>query len=281
MNKIALLLISLFTLNFANAQFEFDPGSFIDKLIGPVESDRPGQALNPVTAGILAVQLQTGFSYSSKNDDKLYKYQHYYVPTNLRFGLTRKWEFNTSFYYLNQQMMDTVATTKTSGFLSPEVGIRYAFMSGDRWKPYLALQSNLSFLSHKGDFQQQQYGCSFILATSNRFDIMSINTNFGIRFTGDASRQPTYPWVLNFGWMLGDKVGTFIEGFGEFRNMNLNVDGGFSYVPIRSLQLDVFGGLLNIEDEYNRWFAEIGVTYNFSFLKVLANKKAKEMMNKM
>ena len=261
-----------------NAQFDIDPGSFIDALVGSVESDRPGQALNPTTCGVAAIQLQTGFSYESYNNDKVSKYSHYYVPTNLRFGFTKKWELNTSFYYLNSNYMDTLIDLNSNGFLSPEIGVRYAFMTGKRWKPYLALQANASILSHRGDFQQTHWGSSFYLATSNRFSKMSINTNFGCVFPGNGDMNPNFPWVFNMGWMIGKKFGTFIEGFGEFRLFEVSFDAGFSYVPISDLQIDLFGGMKDLTNQTNRWFAEIGVTYRLSFLKIVGKKKAKEFM---
>src|SRR5690606_11628800 len=82
------------------AQFNIDPGKIIDKMVGPCESDRPGQALNAKTAGLLAIQLQTGFNYG-RVDDTFWSSRTLYVPVNLRFGITKKWEFNTSFSYLN------------------------------------------------------------------------------------------------------------------------------------------------------------------------------------
>ena len=259
-------------------QFEFDANEFIDKLVGSVESDRPGQALNATTCGIAAIQIQTGFNYESVNNDKVWKYSHNYVPTTLRFGFTKKWELNTSFYYLNASYMDTLVDINSKGFLSPEIGIRYAFLSGKGWKPYLALQANASILSHRGDFQQQQWGSSFYLVTSNRFSKMSVNTNFGCVFPGDGNAQPTFPWVFNMGWMLGKKLGTFIEGFGEFRNLTVSFDAGFSYLATSDLQIDLFGGMMNLTNETNRWFAELGITYRLSIFKIMAKKKAKEFM---
>lgn len=276
MKKILFAL--LFTPFVGIAQFDIDPNKFIDKMVGTVESDRPGQALNATTCGIAAIQIQTGFNYESVNNDKISKYSHYYVPTSLRFGFTKKWELNTSFYYLNSSFMDTLVDFNAKGFLSPEIGIRYALMVGDGWKPYLALQANTSILSHRGDYQQQTWGSSFYLVTSNRFSKMSVNTNFGLVFPGDGATQPTYPWVLNLGWMLGKKVGTFIEGFGEFKSMTVSFDAGFSYVPISDLQIDLFGGMKNLTNETNRWFAEIGFTYRLSIFKIIAKKKAKEFM---
>lgn len=276
------LLIILFistTAISSSAQFDFDPEKFINALVGPLESDRPGQAINPNTAGVMALQLQTGFNYGSRRND-FFNYRAYHVPVDLRFGITKKWELNTSFDYLNQhaKYVSFISDITTAGFLSPEIGMRYAFLSGSRWKPFLALQANMSFLSHNGDYQQQQMGSSFYLVSSNRFKSFSVNTNFGIVLPGDGDFNLTFPWVVNFGWSLGEKFSAFVEGFGEFNNKSLNWDAGFSYLVINDLQLDLFGGMYNIIDHQDFWFAEFGITYRFSFFKMIARKKAQEMM---
>lgn len=281
MKKLLLFLTLFCSLNVSFGQFDFDPGAIIDKLFGPIDSDRPGQAMSPTTAGIIAIQLQTGYSYSQYNIDKIEKYQHSFVPTQLRFGLTKKWELNTSFSYMNEQFMDTLVDVRTSGFRSPEIGIRYAFLKGDGWKPYMALQSSASILSHKGDYTQNQWGSVFTLATSNRWDVVSFNTNFGVRFLGDGNMQPVFPWVGNFGFNMGKKWTSFVEGFGDFRDGSISADAGITYTPINSLQIDLFGGMYDLTSGNNQWFAELGVSYRFSFLKMIAKKKAKEFMNGM
>ena len=279
MKRTIVFFILALSLSNSHAQFDIDPGAIIDGLIGNIESDRPGQALNAKTAGLGAIQIQTGFNYRRLTGVSDWNMINYLVPTTLRFSFTKKWELNTSFSYNNNRWNTIAGPNETSGFLSPDIGVRYAFLKGDGWKPYLALQSNLSILSHKGDYQQQNFGSSFYLVTSNRFESMSVNTNFGLVFGGSGSGTPTYPWVLNFGWMLGDKVGTFVEGFGEFSTQILSWDAGFSYVPFSDLQIDLFGGMMNVVNQQNLWFAEIGLSYRFSLFKVIAKKKASEMMN--
>jgi hypothetical protein len=245
--KSFFILSLLVTIN-ASAQFNINPDKIIEKLTKPIQSDRPGQALNAQTAGFAAIQIQTGFNYSQNNIGADNNFTNYYIPTSLRFSFTRKWELNTSFFYNHNKWSNIAGETTTSGFLSPEIGLRYAFMKGDGWKPFMALQSNLSFRSRNGDYQQQETGSSFFLVTSNRFDVVSINTNLGVRFQGTGNMDPVVPYVLNFGFNMGSKWTAFIEGFGQFSTSGLdptiNADAGVSYRPIKLLQLDLFGGWL-------------------------------------
>lgn len=276
-NLLTVFILLFFALS-SQAQFDINPKDILDKLFGPIESDRPGKALSASTSGIMTIQLQTGFNYEYKNVDKIYRHQYYQAPTNLRLGLTKKWELNSSFTFAKENSMDTVLNYAYSGFKSPEIGIRYAFLKGSGWKPFMALQSNLSFLSHKGDYYQQKYGSSFYLISSNQFDAVSINLNGGIRFKGDSNKKPEFPWVINLGFNMGDKWNAFIEGFGEFTTQRHAFDAGFAFRPIPDLQFDVSGGWLNGFSSSPHYFIDAGISYKFSFLKMIINKKTSEMM---
>ncbi|MCB9224015.1 MAG: hypothetical protein R2780_06565 [Crocinitomicaceae bacterium] len=278
-----LSLLVLFLISFSvYAQFNFDVDKILEKLISPIQSDRPGQAFNPTTCGIAAIQIQSGFSYSRYNSGIDSNWKNYYIPTTIRLGFTRKWEFNSSFYYNYNNWSTFAGPVKSSGFQSPEIGIRYAFMKGDGWKPFMALQSNLSFLSHRGDYQQQQFGSSFLLSTSNRFNVLSINTNIGIKFLGTGNMNPVIPYVVNFGFNLGEKWSMFAEGFGQFSTSGIaptiNTDAGLAFTPTKLIQLDLFGGWLGgfSSGATEHWFVELGVSYKISLMKYFAKKKIEE-----
>jgi hypothetical protein len=270
----------------SNAQFDFDPNKMIDNLIGPINSDRPGQCLNAKTAGLLAIQVQTGFKYARTDLAANVNFRSLYVPTNIRIGLTNKWELNTSFYYLNTRTGDfdgSLPLFENKGFISPELGLRRVLLQGDGWKPFLTLQANMIFRAQNSVFAQQQMGSSFYLITSNRFDAVSVNTNLGVRFPGNGLMEPSYNWVLNFGIPAGKYLHFFVEGFGsfnhDFSSSALNADAGISVIPFNDLQIDIFGGMYNLTNTQNYWFIEAGLSYRFSFFKMLAKKKADQFMN--
>jgi hypothetical protein len=288
MNKIfVIILLSFLGNKLVYSQFNFDPAGLIDQLGGDLNTDRPGQALNAKTCGMLAFQIQTGLNYENFVAGIDNSASTYFVPTNLRFGITNKIELNTSFYYLSSNSVTLAGPNKTNGFTSPEIGIRYAFMKGERWKPSMALQSNMSFSSKKGAFQQDKLGSSFYLATSNSFRKISLNTNLGIAFLGDGELKPNYSYVLNLGFKLSDKWGAFVEGFGLLNslqnddNRGLKGDAGFSFAPIKYLQFDVFGGWLAELSSNEHWFIEAGVSWKFSFIKYMAKKKYEQIKDKL
>ena len=263
--KKLILYFCLCLLSFSTfGQLEFDKDEFLKNVIGTIESDRPGQALNATTCGVLAFQIQTGFNYTRLINPFGGNSRNQSVPTNVRFGLSDVWELNTSFSFQNQNLYNGLDhPINSNGFPSPNIGIRAAFLKGENWKPFLAIQANLSVPSSRGTFMQPKFGSSFYLVTSNRFEHISVNTTVGVLFGGNGGGISDYPYVLNIGTMITKKIGTFVEAFGSMNNQTLNVDGGFSFLATSNLQLDIFGGWL----EGKNWFAEAGISWRLSLFQ--------------
>jgi len=264
--------IALVAFSLGHAQ-KLDVNGFIDALGGSINSDRPGQCLNAQTAGAMTVQLQSGFNFSryqiNLGSTFLGNHNRINIPVDIRFGLLPKLELNTSFSYTHRSYSENLMIPSRSGFPSPNLGARYEVLRGDGIKPQLALQANLSFLSHNGTFQQNNFGSSFYAITSNRFNNFTVNTNLGMVFTGSGNNSPIYTYVLNFGYNVSDKLGVFVEGFGRFNNFSYSLDAGMAYLVNNNLQIDAFGGWLGDRD----WFAEVGVSWRYNFLKAMAKKK--------
>lgn len=267
MKKFLLIFcLSLGSLSFA--QFEFDKDLLLKNLIGTIESDRPGQALNATTCGILAIQVQSGFNYTNLDFPLAGTSKNMSVPTNIRFGISKMWELNTSFSYQNENLDFGFGQVTIDGFPSPEIGLRCAFLKGNKWKPFLALQANMRLPSNKGAYTQSQMGSSFYLVTSNRFEHISVNATVGMLYNGFGGNAPNYPYVLNIGSMLTDNLGAFVEVFGNFNTDGIALDGGFSYLIGNNFQLDLFGGWLGDTS----WFGEIGFSWRYSFFQNIMKK---------
>ncbi len=277
MKKIfTLVLIGASSISFS--QFDFNPKDLLKVLSGTMESDRPGQALNARTCGILTAQIQTGGNFQRWNVGPDNSMNIFSTPTQIRFGLFPKFEINTSFSFVNVNQSTFIGPITTSGFPSPNLGARYTVLEGDGLRPFVGVQASMSFPSSRGTYQQPQLGSSFYLITSNRFDKFSVNTNVGAVFGGGGSGQVAVPYVFNLGFSLNDKWGAFIEAFGSLRNPTLAVDGGFSFLALPTLQLDAFGGWFASSAVSNNFFVELGLTWKYSFLEMIAKKKLNEML---
>jgi hypothetical protein len=283
MKKIVLAFALIFGGLNVSAQFDFNPKDLLKILGGGMESDRPGQALNAKTCGILTAQIQTGGSYFSWNLGLDTPGKNFSTPTQIRLGLSPNFELNTSFSFVHNSVMGFWGPSKTNGFPSPHLGARYSFLKGDRWKPFMALQANMSFPSSRGTYQQPKMGSSFYLITSNRFDILSINTNVGAFFGGSGigADQVSIPYVLNLGFSLSKKWSAFGEVYGELRSQSWALDGGVGFLVLPTLQLDLLGGWNASFFTNNNLFVELGVTWKYSFLQMIAKKKIDQMLGGM
>lgn len=273
-----LIVVIIVSLPFiSSAQFDFNPADIVEMIGGNMETDRPGQAMNPKSCGIMTFQLQTGGSFARTTFNPNGYINSIATPTQLKFGITGKLEFNTSFSYNHSNYDDGFFQFKFGGFPSPSFNLRYTLISGDRWKPIVGLQAGFSPSSSRGSFQQPNFGSSYFILTSNRFENLSVNTNFGLAFGGYGNNDLSaysLPYVLNVGYTINSKWSAFVEAFGNLRGSNLNLDGGIAYAATKSLQLDAYGGWLG----GNSWFAEIGLTWKYSFLKAMAKKKMNEIL---
>jgi hypothetical protein len=275
--RIIALFIIAFTPLLSNAQFDFNPDDLVEMLGGTMETDRPGQAMNPRSCGIMTLQLQTGGSFARSTFDPNTSTNSISIPTQLKLGLTAKLEFNSSFSFLHSTYQVDSLKQKFNGFPSPSFNLRYTILSGNRWKPYIGIQAGFSPSSTRGTIMQPNFGSSYHLLTSNRFENISINTNIGLSYGGYGNGDLSFysiPYVFNLGYTINSKWSAFAEAFGNLRGTSLALDGGFAYAPSSTLQLDAYGGWLG----GNSWFAEIGVTWKYSFLKALAKKKINEIL---
>ncbi len=279
MRKIHLLFLSiLFTGTSVSAQ-DIGIGEIMSMLGGGLDSDRPGQAMTPNSAGILAFQVQSGLNYERFSSSN-FSYNFTSSQTRIRLGLSPRLELNTSFEYTKHRYFLFGTENAFCGFTSPEIGLRYKFMKGKEWVPSVALQANLSFASDQGDFTQNQSGSSFYLLTRQSVKNFSITTNLGMKYHGNGLKEPKFLYVLNLGYQFSSKFSAFIEGFGSFSDQTLFADLGFAYRPMEYLQFDIAGGWLG-QDNFSdpNWFIDVGFTWKLSVIKILAKKKMANMKN--
>ena len=279
MVRIATLTFALFLGIYAQAQFNFNTDKFIDNLIGDVRSDRPGNSMSALTCGFVTLQVQSGYRFQRWNDplfDGSYT-NRMFVPTDIKIGLSNNLEINTTFTHESFKAYDaTFDNTVSDGSMnSPLLGVRYSFLKGRKWVPTMALQSRVKF--RRESMGQNNYGAEFILATLNDFGKLDILMNFGLVYPGFGN-GPVFPAIFNVSYNLG-KTTIFAEGNYEFQWGEHVVDAGLSVNIGRDFVLDFYGGVID-GFSADHWFAEAGFTYRFSFMKMMAKKKADEFFKK-
>ncbi|MFQ5791752.1 MAG: transporter, partial [Acidobacteriota bacterium] len=101
-------------------------------------------------------------------------------------------------------------------------------------------------------------------------DRVGISSNVGIAWTsipGQTERNQTLAdliYTLSFGFALTERVGAFAESFGsvaldEAGASEHLMDGGFTFLVLDNLQLDVSGGFSLRAAGLEKWFVGAGL----------------------
>lgn len=91
---------------------------------------------------------------------------------------------------------------------------------------------------------------------------LDLGYNLGYNYSGHGRGDLTYSVALGIG--LSEKIGMYLETYGEysdFRQINLNYDGGFTYLLKKNLQLDFSLGI-GINQKMN--YFSLGFSWNIN-----------------
>jgi hypothetical protein len=103
-----------------------------------------------------------------------------------------------------------------------------------------------------------------IVTGQNITSKIGFTTNFGFNWDGNSA-SPTAFYILNLGYSINDKWGIFIENYGTESNNKINskFDGGVAFLANNNLQLDLFGGYDQADNNFNDWFVSVGFSWRF------------------
>lgn len=113
-------------------------------------------------------------------------------------------------------------------------------------------------------YQRESVGYRFIITTGNKInESFSFTTNWIITHSGNND-QVNYGYVLNLSYVITDKIGAFMELYGNLNNFNADIDMGISYLLNDDLQLDTSFGLQG-EKNVSNWFVDAGISWRFDW----------------
>lgn len=206
---------------------------------GALVTDRPDVAESSRTVGSGTFQVEVGADISEPTKDE----RAVVFPLKLRQGISPNFEFHieTDTFQISQD---------GSGLTAPEIGSKWHIGDGERWS--LGLLTALSIPLN--DTQ----GYVFAPTVAMDFDLgrgIGLGTNVGAtifvspRETGADNAR--FAASLGKGW--SDKLGTYIEGFGEVTfsgTLTVATDFGFTYKFTDNIQVDAYGrqGLYQRDD---------------------------------
>ncbi|MBB3697662.1 transporter [Flammeovirga yaeyamensis] len=234
-------------------------------------TDRPGLTFSPNTLGKKVLQVQTGLNTTNNNQTSPdLEVQSFLSTSFLRYGLSDKFDIEAMIDFRNDQINinnQQVDSLDLSGVSNTQLGFRYNYTQNDGWVPAIGFQGRLMLRAVSKDYERPNVGMVFNIMTSNQINNwLSFNMNIGAVLPRRNEVDYSLPSTFNFGISISEKWGTFIELFGNLNDFEPGFDTGLSYYVNNNLMLDLGGGYTPT-DNIDTWFAEIGLSYRYSWRK--------------
>ena len=229
-------------------------------------TDRPDQTESPNTLNKGYLQIESGY-LSLKDRETNNKITQTLIPTNLfRYGLTNNIELRLLAQFENQKSYKP----KISGISDIELGVKLKILKKENINNEISFLSTLIIPSASNGLSINSFGISNRMIFSHKLsEKTGLGYNLGYDYFGIGRGNLTY--TLAIGTSLTEKLGFFMEPFGEINDLNnliLNFDSGFTYLVKDNLQLDFSFGT-GINNKMN--FFSFGISWLI--------KKRKEVNN--
>ncbi len=230
-----------------------------------IRTGRPGQAIGGFVLGKSVMQIQSGYQFN-QIDSEASKMRSTIYSTVLRFGVSERIEFSGLVDWQTDKLDLDTLTTYVGGISNTQIGGRINLTENKGWVPTIGLQGRVLFKSQSEPYLRENIGGKFILATGNSLsDKLSLGTNWGITWTGNQPKPVAF-YIINLSYNISQKVGTFVELYGNLNEFTTNFDAGFSYLVNKDFQLDASAGWQGRNDVSN-WFIDFGVSWRVDWRK--------------
>jgi hypothetical protein len=208
----------------------------LNKVIDAQEivTDRPDQTESSTTVPSKSFQMEMGFGSGNYNSERLSLF-----PTALfRYGLFKSIELR----FVEQLAgINNKTNSETEFGLSDiELGIKLQVLKKEDINTEIAFISHLIIPTGSSELTHKKYGTINKIAISHGINnFLDFGYNLGYNYFGTGNGDLTYSLAL--GISLSDKMGMYVETFGEYSNfteITSNFDSGFTYLVKENLQLD-------------------------------------------
>jgi len=176
----------------------------------PINTDRPGQSINPYTAGNRALQFQSGYGYL-RDDLSVGDINFHSVDVNTKFGISDRFEF--SFLLQVSSLLFDPKTMSSSGSdAEPDIGVsqysvssRGLILKGEGLRPAIGVEATYLTTGTPGDDLDNRMG-RFILTLQNQLSQKFSFTANVVYFTNNRTE-----FTANLGYSINDYIGIFAE----------------------------------------------------------------------
>jgi len=222
-----------------------------------IVTDRPDQTESSTTVPGKSFQMEMGFGSGNYNNERLSL-----LPTALfRYGISKSIELR----FVEQLAgFNNKATSEPEFGLSDiEFGLKLQVLKKPDITTEIAFISHVIIPSGSSELTNTNYGTINKIAISHGINnFLDFGYNLGYNYFGTGNGDLTYSLVLGFS--LSDKMGMYVESFGEysdFTEITSNFDSGFTYLVKENLQLDFSLGL-GLNQKMN--YFSLGFSWNIN-----------------
>lgn len=234
-------------------------------------TDRPDQTESATIVPPGSLQVETGVTFSSDSrglEDGVDREQSLALATTLvRIGLLKNLELRLIGQHSQNQSnfaQGLGGERKTSGVSDLAIGGKFGVTEEDGLIPQIALNLHMALPIGGDNYRPQMAVPDFrLLFAKTLTDDLSLGLNLGAEYGGD---QPdgTFVYTLSLAMGLSDKLGAYVETYGDMpsgQKLNVLVDGGFTYLIMPLVQLDLEGGYSLSENTDLDYFIAGGISF--------------------
>jgi hypothetical protein len=246
-----------------------------------IQPDRPGlgESSQVLRKGYLQIESGGNFQWDKQENtllEPIYTKETSYNSTFLRLGLSEFCEFRFAWNIGNEEVSYTPIggvkqINRTAVGLSPiSLGFKAKVLEGGGWIPSLALLGMMGIPNWASShLQSSSFSPSILLPLEwDLNDKWLLTINAGAFWDGEVI-EPAAFGSVGIDWMAFNKVGLFVEGYGNYQDEEgilPGFNGGVVWQVRENLQLDVSAGV-GLNERMPDGFINGGISYRLHLLK--------------
>lgn len=236
-------------------------------------TDRPDQTEGSSVVGRGRTQLESGLLFSEGDDAGGDRSTTQIGGSLLRVGFWERVELRFGWDGWIDERSDAPGGD-ADGIGNSSFGTKLYLASEEGRRPEIALLASISLPTGDDDVAGDRVDPAFRFSLSHSLsESLSLGANAGLAWQsvedggGSHHRLSNYVYTLVLGFSHSDRLGSFVEFFGEAAASaagapaNL-IDGGVTYRIRDRVQLDLSGGV-GISDAADDWFISSGISILF------------------
>lgn len=234
-------------------------------------TDRPDQTESTEIVPVGWIQLEMGWTFARDDEDGVRTESDEVPGTLVRLGLAAGVELRVGWTgQVAEEIRSGGAQADVDGPGDAELGAKIRLRGGGSGPAISALVAT-SVPVGDDAFTSDRYDPSLRLAFSQPLSArLGLTYNLGVAWASEpgADGEPTtgssYLYTVALGTGLSDRLGAFVEVFGEIPGSapgtpKTSFDGGFTFLVRDHLQLDLAGGV-GLSEAAEDWFVGVGLS---------------------